>query len=327
MKILLKTGAAFFAIALLSFVGFTVAHGYGGDQCKVAITPPAGGFAVNNLSGDEVTKQTIKLEFTAGGDASYVEVSNYANFSHSWTYDYQRGATASWTLLSGYGTKSVYVRYLNSCKALPSPTLIVKVKYEKNNVCTIGVKAPTGGFGVKSNSGSSVTDPNIVLGLTGGNASYVEIANNSAFTGSTILPYAATANWTLPTGFGSKTVYVRYLNSCKKLPSAAVSVTVNYSNACSVGPTPNGWFMVTNLTGNNLTARNIKLGMYGGNAAYMEVSNNSNFSDSTMYAYAPTLDWMLSSGYGNKTVWVRYWNSCKKVSSIAVSISVNYVKK
>jgi hypothetical protein len=86
-------------------------------------------------------------------------------------------------------------------------------------------------------------------------------------------------------------------------------------------------FERTNLSGNNVTNPNVKLGMFGGNASFMEVSNNANFSGSVMYPYASLLNWILPSGYGSKTEWVRYWNSCKTISSIAVSISINYIKK
>jgi hypothetical protein len=328
MKNLLKTGAAFFAIALLSFVGFSVAHGYGGDPCKVGVTPPAGGFAVKNLSGSPVTNPTIQLEFTAGGDASFVEVSNHSDYSSSWTFPYQAGGTTAWTLLPGYGTKNVYVRYLNSCKALPSPTLIVTVKYQQD-ACTIGVTPPAGGFGVVSLSGSTVYNPAIQLGLSGGNAAFVQVSNHANFSSSMTYPYSATLNWTLSSGYGSKTVYVRYLNSCKTLPSATVSVTVNYTvDPCTISVTPPaGGFSVTSTSGSTVSSQTIGLDLAGGNAAYAQISNSSNFSSYTTVPYVTALNWTLSSGFGTKTVYVRYLNTCQSLPSKTVSVTVNYINE
>jgi len=226
MKNILKTGAVYFGIALFSVIGFSVAHGYGGDPCKIGVTPPPGGFAITSLSGSTVTNKKIELRLS-GGDAAYARVSNHSDFSLSIYFPSSTFNSVLWNLTSGYGKKTVYVKYLNKCQALPTSPVSVTVNYVADQ-CTIGVTPPSGGFSVKSNSGSTVRDPNIILGLAGGNAAYVEIANNVNFTGSTILQYAPTVKWILPGSYGYKTVYVRYLNSCQKKPSATVKVTINY---------------------------------------------------------------------------------------------------
>jgi hypothetical protein len=292
------------------------------DYCTIGATPPTGGFSVASVNGATVYTQTIPLAL-AGGNASYVDVSNSANFS---TYsEYAYSPTLNWTLTPGYGSKTVYVRYLNSCKAAPSATVGVTVNYTIDP-CTIGVTPPAGGFSVTSQSGSTVYNPGIVLGLSGGNAAYMEVSNNFNFANSTVYPYATTLNWTLSSGFGGKTVYVRYMNSCKALPSATVSVTVNYVDECTLNVTPPvGGFSVTSLSGSSVIDPAIQLGLKGGNAAYVDVSNSLNFATYSEFAYSPTLNWTLSSGFGSKTVYVRYLNSCKALPSRIVSVTVTYV--
>jgi hypothetical protein len=292
------------------------------DYCTISPTPPTGGFSVASVNGATVYTQTIPLTL-AGGNASYVDVSNSSTFA---TYsEYAYSPTLNWTLASGYGSKTVYVRYLNSCEAAPSATVSVTVNYIVDP-CTIGVTAPSGGFSVASLSGGTVYSPNIQIGLNGGNAAYMDVSNSSNFATYSEYAYATTLNWTLTSGYGGKTVYVRYLNSCKTLPSATVSVTVNYVDQCTLTVTPpSGGFSVKSLSGLNVIDPAIQLGLNGGNAAYADVSNSSNFSTYTEFAYSSTVDWTLSSGFGSKTVYVRYLNSCKSLPSKTVSVTVTYV--
>jgi hypothetical protein len=50
------------------------------------------------------------------------------------------------------------------------------------------------------------------------------------------------------------------------------------------------------------------LSLYGTGAYTMELSNSSDFSGSTWIPYATTLPWTLTSGNGEKTVYVNYRN-------------------
>ena len=165
--------------------------------------------------------------------------------------------------------------------------------------------------------------------MASGDAAYAEVSNYSNFGSSTIFgagyPYDNVIDWTLPLTYGPKIVYARYLNACKAKPSAVVTASINYINpSCGPVTPPTNGFMVTSLSGANVKSRNVTLGMSGGNAAFMEVSNYSSFSGSSTVPYAATLPWLLTPGYGNKTVWARYWNACKTQKSIGVSISFNY---
>jgi hypothetical protein len=300
-------------------------------QCGDLIIQPIGGFFANNLSGYSPQTPIINIQLSGGGNATFAEISNTSDYSSDFAFfPITPGAEnlTQWSLAPGYGLRSVYIRYLNSCKAMPSPTVILEVNFYPD-YCSATVTPPPGGFNVTCTTGTTTTSPNVKLTLISGDAAYGEVSNYANFSNSTIFgvgyPYDNTIDWTLPVTYGQKIVYVRYLNICKSKPSAVVTLSINYVNPnCGPVTPPKNGFMVTSLSGSNVKRRNVTLGMFGGNASFMEVSNYSSFAGSTTLPYATTLPWMLTPSYGNKTVWARYWNACKTQKSIGVSVSFNY---
>jgi hypothetical protein len=304
-----------------------VAHASDDGGCDVPITQPVGGFSVNNLAGYNPIIGYLIIQPAATGDASYIQISNTSDYSSQTAIFALTGNNIQWTFSTGYGLKNVFVHYLNSCQAMPSPTIVLEINYDPP-ICHEAVGAPPGGFSVTNLSGSPVSSPNIQIQLASGNAAFAEVSNYANFGSSTVYQvgygFEGVEDWTLSSGFGLKTVYARFLNDCGLLPTAPVSVTVNYNNCISAPTPPTNGFMVTVVGSSNVKTRYVKLGMSGGDAAYMEVSNYSNFATSITYPYAATLNWSLTPGYGKKTVWARYWNGCKTFKSIAVSISLTY---
>jgi len=125
MKNTIKIAITSMVLALLASVGFAVAHGYGGGggppppppKCSLPADEPGRVEALKSLSGFIVHTASVKLK-AGDGDEKFVLVSNHADFSGAVTMPYT--PTFNWTLSSGLGLKTVYLRYLNSCKLMPS---------------------------------------------------------------------------------------------------------------------------------------------------------------------------------------------------------------
>ncbi len=67
------------------------------------------------------------------------------------------------------------------------------------------------------------------------------------------------------------------------------------------------------------------LSLYGTGAYQMEISNSTDFSSSTWQAYATVLPWTLTSGGGEKTVYVKYRDIQKNVLA-TVNDSIDLVQ-
>jgi hypothetical protein len=68
--------------------------------------------------------------------------------------------------------------------------------------------------------------------------------------------------------------------------------------------------------------RQVTLTMKGGSAAYMEVSNYSNFWGSSIVKYATTSQFWLTYGQGQKTVYVKFFNACKQKPTGTVAAEI-----
>jgi|WetSurMetagenome_2_1015567.scaffolds.fasta_scaffold42577_3 hypothetical protein len=197
------------------------------DQCGVAVTPPEGGFAANNLSGYNPSIPLVTLELF-GGDASYVEIATNPEYVGSVTWAIPADRRVQWSLNPGYDVTEIWIRFRNSCQLMPSTSVLVDVHYWPS-YCDA---APTGTSAPASVSGYWVRCF-VQLNLVPGDAAFAEVSNHSDFSGAVKFDqgygYDTSVNWTLLPGFGVRKVYVRYLNPCENEAKATTvyTVTVN----------------------------------------------------------------------------------------------------
>jgi hypothetical protein len=302
------------------------------DPCAVPVALPDGSlnFAFNNLSGIDPPTPNIQLQAARYGNASFMEVSNSPDFpgpdpvlgklTEFFPLSGEGNDIFTWTLSPGYDkVKLVYVRYVNSCKAMPTATIIGQTAYWPD-ICDLAVTPPAGGFKVQLVGSSPVASANIQLTFAGGSSVYAEVSNNADFSSSqtiyigygSISPFP----WTLP-GYGNWTVYARFLNDCEALPTPAVSVAVSYPDPnVTCGPINQPYWQLM-ITSQGPT--NVKLGQpvtlipHGNNATWVQISNSNTFSNSSWYKIAenPTIVWRLPYGIGSKTVWAKFYDGCK----------------
>lgn len=96
------------------------------------------------------------------------------------------------------------------------------------------IVAPTEGFSVAINKGIATTSsPNVVLSFVGGaDAKSMAISNNPDFASVGIEPYVQNKNWTLLSGAGQKTVYVKFYNSWGHVSDVVSdTITLDFSSS------------------------------------------------------------------------------------------------
>ena len=87
---------------------------------------------------------------------------------------------------------------------------------------------------------------------------------------------------------------------------------------------PPGGLRAYSFSGPATTSQFIGVSLWGGNAGYYSISNTPDFAGASMQSYRfPFAFWTLSSDYGQKTVYVRYYNSCGQMPQ-TVSFGIAY---
>ena len=141
MNKFLKTGLVATAAVALSLVGFGEVFGYGGSGGGGS-APRANlnlGFVINN--GDLSTNSTnVTLTLEGGISVTGVAISNTPDFDGSVVVPYQ--PLMPWTLASGIGEKTVYVKFFRANSNSNSPTLSDSIMFNP-------AQAPKAVLGVK----------------------------------------------------------------------------------------------------------------------------------------------------------------------------------
>ena len=174
---------------------------------------------------------------TGGSTVSLVRVSNSAATSGgvltsgtTFVYD----TPVPWTLTGGDGTKTVYVQWRDSAGNWSTPV---------NDTIVLDATAPTGTV-VINNGDVETTTALVSLGLTtddgtGTGTTQVVISNAADFAGATPQAYAATIPWTLPSGNGSKTVYLKFIDAAGNV-STPVTDDITLNSPDTTAPTAPG---------------------------------------------------------------------------------------
>lgn len=272
---------------------------------NVDITPPtistfsiAGGAAYTNDENGEVT-----LTISATG-ASKMKVSNYANYSGATWETYS--TSKSWTLLSpsSDGVKTVYINFRDTAGANASTS------------DTITLDTTLADPSLSINSGASATnDTDIVLTITANGASQMKIDNDTNFLNmSSWIDKTSTYNFTLPSGTGSKTVYLRVRDEAGNTKTTSDSITLDTTAPSNV--------TLTIDEGSYTNSRNINLSISAeGGPHTMYLSNNGVSWNS--YSYATSKAWTLTTGDGSKTVYLRVADAAGNNGSKTATITLD----
>lgn len=197
-------------------------------------------------SSDGITKDTSLMINGISSAGAYIEVfdqnmdyygSTQADGSGSWSFDIT-------SIPLNDGTYQF--------KAGASDEASNRSAHSAAYTVTVDTQAPTT-TSVSINSGNPYTNSSLVtLNLNAVGASSMMISESSTFTGASYEPYAATKNFTLGNGDGTKTIYVKYIdvagNETNAISDTIILDTVSPEvliSSTETDPTKNGNISVT----------------------------------------------------------------------------------
>ena len=263
-------------------------------------------FTTNNISNN----QTINITLTAD-DAKEVMISEDNSFTGAaWeTYSNSKEYTLSNTT---EGTKTIYVK-MRDYAHYEGEVLSSSLTYDKTS--------PNGS--VTFNSGDEITN-NLEATLTlsasdslSGVTSMM-VSNSSSFSGSTWESYSTSKDWTLSTGDGIKTVYVKFKDAAGNI-STIYTDTITLDTGIPEGPitVEEG---ITHEETLYVKEEIVTLNLEGtdelSEIVLMMISEDPNFEGGSWESYSNTKDWNLSQGDGIKVIYVKYRDGAGNESQI-----------
>ncbi|RUL50463.1 DUF4073 domain-containing protein [Lysinibacillus antri] len=259
-------------------------------------TPPTGSLTINDGASFTTSYNvTLKISQSDTGGSGDVQM-QFSNDNGTWSGWENASLTKSWTLTSGDGQKTVFVKFRD---AAGNETPVI------SNTINVDSTPPTGSLTI--NDGASFTaSSNVTLNITqsdtGGSDDVQMQFSNDNGTWSEWENASLTKPWTLENGDGEKTVYV-------KLKDAAGNETPVISNTINVDSTPPTGSLTINdgasFTASSNVTLNITQSDTGGSGDVQMQFSNDNGTWSEWENVAVTKPWTLENGDGEKTVYVK----------------------
>ncbi len=271
------------------------------------VTPVLSSFAINSGAA-ATTSRTVTLNNTCTGAPTEYMASESASFTGAAWAPYSN--SPGFTLSTGNGTKTVYfkVRNVTGTSATLSDT--------------IQLNAPTapaiGSFGINNGAGTA-TSANVTLDNVCTNTPTEYMASESpGFEGASWLPYATAPAFTLSQGNGIKTVYLKVRNAAGESSGASDTIVLDIPSI------PHVTAFAINDGAVETTVRSVVL-----NNTCTELpteyiaSESSSFSGASWMPYSVAPSFVLSTGNGAKTVYLKVRNALGESETASASISLN----
>lgn len=195
--------------------------------------PPTGSISINSGAAS-TTSRSVTLTLSAGSTGSTVTGMKFSNDGITFSSETAYAASYTWSLSSGYGTKTVYVLFKDATGLWSTAPAIDTIQYSAP--ATTDTTPPTGT--VRINSGAaSTTSRTVTLNLnaadTGGSVTGMKFSNDTV-TWSGEVAFAASYQWTLSSGYGTKTVYALFKDSSGNWMKTPVSAGIQYVSSAPV---------------------------------------------------------------------------------------------
>jgi hypothetical protein len=280
----------------------------------VDTTAPTGSVVIN--SGASTTTSTaVTLTLSATDAAGSVSGMKFSNDGTTYSSEVTYTTSYSWTLSSGYGTKTVYAKFKDNSGNWSSAVT--------DTITLTDITAPTGTVVINSgDTSTSTTAVTLTLSASDDSGSVTGIKfSNDGTTYSSEVTYATSYSWTLSSGTGTKTVYAKFKDSSGNWSSAASDTIQLVDTTAPTGSVViNSGASTTSSTSVTLT---LSATDAAGSVSGMKFSNdNSTWSSEVIYA--SSYSWTLSSGIGTKTVYAKFKDGSGNWSS-AVTDTISLV--
>jgi len=268
-------------------------------------TPPTGTISINNNAAATNSK-AVTLSLTCADTAGCGQMQFSSTGTSGWTKLQPFAPTASYTLSTGDGTKTVYVRFQDLVGNLSAPF---------SDQILLDTAVPAGSVAINGNaSGTNSTSVTLTLTCTdsGSGCSKMQFSNDG--TSYTALDaFATTRAWTLTAGSGTKTVYVRYQDGAGNL-STAKSDQIALDTIPPMGSVVvSSGAIYTKTTAVTLTL-SCTDERGGSGCSQMQFSNDGNMW-STPQAFSASAAWTLPAGDGLQTVSARFIDGAGNVAT------------
>ncbi|MFC1745363.1 hypothetical protein ACFL35_15320, partial [Candidatus Riflebacteria bacterium] len=272
------------------------------DSIILDRTVPQGTIDINS-GAPRTNSRTVTLSvfFT---DNYEVDKMQFSNDNSNWSAFEPAKATKTWTITAGEGTKTVYTRFIDKAGNI-SISFYDSIIYE--------LSAPGGT--VVINQGDALTNQTLVrLLLTADDPAGVDSVafSNDGSSYSAFEPYTSSKTWTLTSGDGLKTVYVRFRDNLG-----------NYSFAASDGITldqtpPTVGSIVINGGNARVSTAEVTLTLSASDPSgvvKMRFRNKDALAYSTPEAYSTAKIWHLLDIEGTRQVLVQFCDTVGNWSS------------
>jgi len=288
-----------------------------------ANTPPTGSIIINNGAAATITAAvTLNLPATDNGGSGLAAMrfANAGGPTCTWE-PYQ--STKLWMLSSGSGTKVVYVQFKDKAGNISDADSVKPGAQAYQAAIVYDALGPTGSIvinnGVASANSTSVT-LNLSANDTGGSGLDSMRFANSGGTTTAWEPYQTTKSWTLPSGSGTKIVYVQFKDKAGNIsdadPIKAGAQSYQASIICDA-VRPTGSILINNgaeSTNSTTVLLNLSANDTGGSGLDSMRFANSGGTTTAWEPYQTTKSWTLPSGSGMKIIYVQFKDKAGNIS-------------
>jgi hypothetical protein len=273
------------------------------DSIVLDTAAPAGSISING-GDDYATSTSATLSLSADDETSGVDDMRFSNNGTSWSGWEAYAGSRTWTLPSGDGDKTVYVQYRDQ---------VGHVSSTYSDSIILDTVAPTGSILIDGGA-TYATSTSVELTLSASDAGSgvdgMRFSDDGSFW-SGWEAYAGSESWTLPSGDGSKTVYVQYRDHVGRV-SSVYSDSIVLDTAAPVGS--------ISINGGDdyatSTSATLSLSASEGTSGVDDMRFSSNGTSwSAWEPYDTDKAWTLPSGDGSRMVYVQYRDRAGNVSS------------
>ena len=266
---------------------------------------PTGSIAINNNAG-ATNNPRVNLALTAADTGSGLDKMAFSDDGVTFSTPEAIAAAKAWTLSTGDGLKTVFVRYTDKAgnAAVFSSTIF------------LDTTAPSGTITI--NSGAAYTTfTRVTLGLNAPGAISMRFSNDNS-TWSGWKPFGQIDAWDLTIGDGLKTVYAQFKDSLENISNSALA-SITLDTSPPIGAVLiNGGAAYTNLYPVSLT-------LAATGASQMRFSNSPDFDGVSWENYAAGKAWSLDTNgnEGLRIVYVQFQDEMGNISTVSDSIALD----
>jgi hypothetical protein len=265
-------------------------------------TAPSGTIAINS-NVVYTSNASVVLTLNATDGTSGIAQMSFSADSLSWGSWESYNTIKQWTLASGDGIKTVYVRFKDNAGNI----------FTTKDDIILDTQKPTGSISINNNANyTKSTSTTLTLSSydAGSGISQMRISNDGTFDTEVWESYLASKSWSLTSGNGTKTVYIQFKDN-------AENISITYSDDIILDTVkPTGTIVINNdaVYTNTLNSTLTLSATDGTSGLYQMRFSNNNSTWSSWQGYSTSKGWTLLSYDGTKKVYTQFKDKAGNIS-------------